>query len=60
MSERGLAGVPRNNSGAMKVGVPASGAPPSARSSSRRTSPKSASLARPSGVRRTFAGLMSR
>ncbi len=44
----------------MKVGVPASGAPPWASSSSRRTRPKSANLACPFGVNSTLAGLMSR
>ncbi len=56
----GCAGVPRNSSGAMNVGVPARGALPCARSSSRRTRPKSVSLARPSGVSSTLAGLTSR
>ena len=60
MSDCGLAGVPRKSSGAMNVGVPASGALPCARSSSRRTRPKSVSLARPSGVSSTLAGLTSR
>ncbi len=60
MSERGLAGVPRKSSGAMKLGVPAKGAQPNARSSTRLTRPKSASLALPSGVMSTLAGLISR